>query len=1105
MLATEEKGAGAGAGAAAPPSFDETLADVSLFMLFLRYAALSRQAEGVLFVKQATLFAHMRRPRREVLEEAARIHWTYVARGAHAEVPALSADVRARAEAAVWAAHSDTAPAPDMFADGVGEARRALAPTFAEWLATEEWTTCHFARLPPPSLEAALLHDTLRASLFALVRSGGSSSSSRDSSGTETDKAKAAAGQEGEEEEEKEKDNHGDDGKDRGQLERELLFCFDVLRAAQTAGTAVTTLPAATAAQVAARHTGLLTATVGESAEGEPPTEYVARAYGDAATRAAASDAFRAWLAQGAWRETDYHPLMRCQSYDAHGFMQVPTLVAALSSPALLRLLCYFLKRNHARALAVAFLLDAIRFTRQYGATGTSSSTSTGTGSESPSPLMKPVVITDEPPTGQECTGASASNYLPAAARNTAGESNEPPKKRAHASAEMVAEARRVYARYLKGDSAALVGVPPALKAEVKAALGGFGARSRVTGGVFRRCGAYVHHRISHTWFREVVGSFVWVDMDYNNDVPAARFVADEFGAAQLADLDLAVPPSIDDVIYNDALVRSFVATLTPVLAAEVSPFVAAADAFMRGTHRPRSHAGATTASGAGAAGAAGGGDKTDKKKKKEEDEEDENDDEDSDEGDGGSAGSDGEEEESDGGEGGDKDGHKRTKGDADAATTTARFRRALELLSPMILLFPQTKGFYRTAQMRLEAAGGCAQVRRTVFQYARNAVLSELLRKHHAAWAADDAHWRRLPWTPRAVCCYDPSAGLYAFAAYTSARAAQGDQLFFYDSVVSKSVVLAPHRTPPSASLSPASASSSASASRASSPTAPAAQPKPLHALGKSRSFHHTFRSMLLRRPSAADVVQPTPRTQQQQQQQPFATHRQCSSSSSSSSIQDTTGRGATLTPAPTHAHAHAHHASVGQSPLQGCAVSGAGTASARRTARHSLGPVGPVGPGAPLIAADDAAGDAGGDAGGDAAARTYTPTLAQVLGSAFLRQAFEDTVLLDRLAASADLRLWTRLDSFFWRHHGCSDSELCRRRADLVATAAAILDDHAERAAALLAAAHAADTVPALRAYLATPGALVTAAFFRPLEVALCEPHFAHFRAQLQVHVRP
>ena len=280
----------------------------------------------------------------------------------------------------------------------------------------------------------------------------------------------------------------------------------------------------------------------------------------------------------------------------------------------------------------------------------------------------------------------------------------------------------------------------------------------------------------------------------------------------------------------------------------------------------------------------------------------------------------------------------------------------------------------------------------------------------------------------------------------------------------------------------------------------------------------------MLLRRPSAADVSSSSSIVQPARppclatspllaQQDPRTTttaatataHRQCSS-------QDTTERGGS---------GHAHHASTGQSPLQGCAVSRAGTASARRTARHSLGTVGRGADAlahAPLISDDGstgvAAAAAGAAAGGvtsgaaGATTTTHTPTLAQVLASAFLRQAFEDTVLLDRLAASAppaDLHLWTRLDSFFWRHYACSDSELYRRRADLAATAAAILDDHAERAAALLAAAHSTDTVPALRAYLATPGALVTAAFFRPLEVALCAPHFAHFGAQLHVHVRP
>ena len=642
----------------------------------------------------------------------------------------------------------------------------------------------------------------------------------------------------------------------------------------------------------------------------------------------------------------------------------------------------------------------------------------------------------------------------------------------------MVASARRVYAKYLKGGGAALVGVPPVLKAEVKAALGGFGARSRVTGGVFRRCGAYVHYRISHTWFREVVGSYVWVDMDYSNDVPAARFVADEFAAAHIADVDLAVPPSVDDVIYNDALVRSFLATLPPVLAAEVRPFVAAADNFMRGGH------------GGGAPGTSSTDEDADHFHNNNDNNDDDEDDEDEEEED--EEEEDGEEEER--GKDKDKEGKKEENNKSaegerqgDAAATELRFRRVLELLAPMILLFPQTKGFYRAAQARLEAGGG-ARAARTAFQYARNAVLGELLRRHYGAWAADAAHWRSLAWTPRAVCCYAPGASLGAFAAYTSARAPQSDQLFFYDTVVSTSVVLAPHRAAPAGSTPTAALPSppaSATASRASSPTAAVAAtpvgagPKPLHALGKSRSFHHSLRNMLLRRPSAPDVGGTT-----------------------SASV------------------GHAHHASLSQNPLQGCALSSAGAASVRRTARHSLGNMGAADAPAQLISEGGTSAVAtrvGSTTFAAASSTTGTatgtttisgPTLAQVLSSDFLRQVFEDTVLLEGLAASApagDLRLWTRLDGFFWQHHAASDRELFRRRAELAAAATAILDDHAERAAALLAAAHSRDTVPALRAYLATPGALVTAAFFRPLEVALCEPHFARFRAQLHVRVGP
>jgi len=952
-----------------PPSFDDTLADVGLFMLFLRFASINRFAESLLFVKQATLFSHMKRPRSEILEEATRIYWTYVAKGASAEVSSLKPEFRARLETSLWEPSGVERITSDLFAEGVAETRAALQPLHNKWLRSDEWKTCRFFRLPPPTIEVALKHPTLRTSLFEFAEMADANCGEQQNGGI-------------------------------GQRQRVLRFCRDVQILRQhcldkknqpnpPSEADLYQEYSSGVASIIFRNILILDTFVNDCNANENDVDYLDRAYRQIILILGKSNFYEEWLAKGSWRDVDYLPLMRKQTCDAQGIMQVPTLIAALSSPQMLHYLAYIVKPSQERSAALAFLLDIIKFMRTYKQTSPSNAISlSGDG-----------------------TGNTASD------NSGGGDDEKDSENSKKKSVDMAADAKKLYVKYLKDEKTGYAGVPHSLRSEIKAIVSSFNSRSKVNRDMFRRCGAYIYAYISRTWFRQIVGSYIWVDMEYDNNVPAASFVNEEFPLSLISDIPIIAPPSIDDIIHNNGVLKPFLNSLSGVVSSTVLAFIEATESFMNSADELSQLSECP---------------KTDP-----------------------------------------------DFGDEDQDNpATRKFREVMELLSPMILLFPQAKAFYRSAQSVLDEKRHKV-FSKLLFQYPKNAILCDLLRKHYATWVSDESHWRSLSWAPRAVCCYDPNFGLFFFATYTSSKASDTDRAFFANNIAPKSIAVARHHhhyststtvgtgsvSVPNTSTSSLSSSPSLSAYSTPGMTSPVSGDAPiisLHASGKSHSFQHTRNGVFN---SSDQYAPPSPSSQ-------FVTP------------------GGKMTQNPSRLPSSR---ADGDKDLSSNNARRMARLSMRIETTHNTSPTSPVpnpGEGDPSLE--------------NLPMRFFgCPTLQQILESSFFRKMFMDSFLQETFSSTsegaASIDLWKSLDSFFRKFNGLSDTELTKRRKEIVATALNVIDKNSQRITELYSEAGSPKTSETIKDILLSPNQVITPSFFRELEVLLCKIPFAIVKMQL------
>jgi len=90
-------------------------------------------------------------------------------------------------------------------------------------------------------------------------------------------------------------------------------------------------------------------------------------------------------------------------------------------------------------------------------------------------------------------------------------------------------------------------------------------AKTKVHPDMFRRAATYVFHRAQNTWYRELVGCYLWVGRDYQNGTPSTDRVDSYFGDfSVIEDVIESQPPVFlfDDILQNNTLYTRFMAVV---------------------------------------------------------------------------------------------------------------------------------------------------------------------------------------------------------------------------------------------------------------------------------------------------------------------------------------------------------------------------------------------------------------------------------------------------------------------------------------------------------------------------------------------------------------
>ena len=131
------------------PVLEEVLDSLPLFRSFLKYTAAQYASENLLFLKQATMYARLRRPHNELHREALRLVWSFVAEAATTPVN-ISSDNRTRLEQIFWDYEGKALVDNHIFDASTREIRALIDTDFRNWLACP-LSACRRPLCPDPS------------------------------------------------------------------------------------------------------------------------------------------------------------------------------------------------------------------------------------------------------------------------------------------------------------------------------------------------------------------------------------------------------------------------------------------------------------------------------------------------------------------------------------------------------------------------------------------------------------------------------------------------------------------------------------------------------------------------------------------------------------------------------------------------------------------------------------------------------------------------------------------------------------------------------------------------------------------------------------------
>jgi len=154
-----------------PPTLDETIYDLSLFLLFMNFMKSQQNAPSLQFLKKVRLYKMLNAPRSVYSQFALKIIWDHFMDCSPMSVP-VSKDVRKKLQEIALDPEAEIALDKDTFSVAFGEVYNSVVPHFRNWVSTNEWREAvPFHHLAPPSFNVVLTSTTLRVLFNKYIKS----------------------------------------------------------------------------------------------------------------------------------------------------------------------------------------------------------------------------------------------------------------------------------------------------------------------------------------------------------------------------------------------------------------------------------------------------------------------------------------------------------------------------------------------------------------------------------------------------------------------------------------------------------------------------------------------------------------------------------------------------------------------------------------------------------------------------------------------------------------------------------------------------------------------------------------------------------------------
>jgi len=479
-----------------PPTLDETLFDIRLFAMFLNYMKSQQAAPNLNFIKQARLLRLYNAPREVYVAQAVKMIWTYFSDCAPMPVT-VSADVRKKLQEISLNPEAEVTLDKDSFSVAFGEVYNSVVPHFRNWIGTNEWReVIPFHRLAPPSFNVVLTSGTLRVLFNKYIKA----QLDHDGDGSvahafhlwkfciiandfRDGKYSHASHLDGK----KKKKEKGDDEEEKAEKTEDAEKDVNPEEYAKR-------LYKKYKHQVSLPYDGSI-----------PYAVYIVRALDHAIEEFDKSALFARWVSLKQYQGVDYQAKVVHQTLTADGYVEPPTLAAAMTSSMLPFFLVLMKGSEH--GLNLEFLVDAMKFHRRFEAFDKSAG------------------------------GSSANSASTDSSRK-----------------DMLEEAKRMYAKYFESGD---MYCDPKLVEEIHAAIKS-GAKA-LSANTFRKCGAFIYQRSEHSWARQARATIVWTNKSYDNRSKAARAVEEEFSMKVLPEgTDLQIVPCVDDTLASSELMWDY-------------------------------------------------------------------------------------------------------------------------------------------------------------------------------------------------------------------------------------------------------------------------------------------------------------------------------------------------------------------------------------------------------------------------------------------------------------------------------------------------------------------------------------------------------------------